>query len=167
MAPADPGCPAPCDPESGVLGPDQLSPHMWSQDAISMANSKQPQMSSACPWGHGAWEQLDEGKETQHPRTGASAAPAVTSTINIVTDIITQRGPCPPPRCSNSHMSASRIKVQTVAINSFGSGVEATSHLTRPDRGLCDPSAEHSLRGSKSSPQDTGSPSQPRCRHAE
>lgn len=76
MLPAHPGCSGPWDPERGVLGPDQLSPRMWSQDAISMANSKPPQMPSACLWGHSSWEQLDKSREAQPPRTGASSAPA-------------------------------------------------------------------------------------------
>ena len=34
--------------ERAVLGPDQLSLHMWPQDAASMTNMQQPQTSLAC-----------------------------------------------------------------------------------------------------------------------
>lgn len=92
-------------------------------------------------------------------RTGAALGPRMTSPLTSTRPEEPARLPlCPPPRRSNSHMSAAGIKAQTVAINSFGSGAEDTSHLTWPDRELCDPLAERSLRGRKSGPWDTWVP---------
>lgn len=152
--PAPPGCSGPCDPERRVLGPDQL----WPTCGLKMPSAWQTASSPRCQ--QHASGATARGNSWIQDRSLPS--PCMTSPPSSPTSWhpkeLAHPPPCPPPTRFNGHMSAAGIKAQTVAINSFGSGVEDTSPLTWPDRGLCDPLAEHSLRGSKSGPQDTWVP---------
>lgn len=149
--PAPPGCAGPRDPERRALPPDQV----WPACDLKMPSAWQTASSPRC-------QQQASGATARGNswyRTGAALGPRMTSPLTSTRPEEPARLPlCPPPRRSNSHMSAAGIKAQTVAINSFGSGAEDTSHLTWPDRELCDPLAERSLRGRKSGPWDTWVP---------
>lgn len=156
--PGSPGRSGPCDPGEGCAGPDQPSlptrPPAWQTSSsprllpllLSPWQIRDPVAELRRP----PWVQKDplgsqlvgtgRLREAQQPRTGASLACAhhhrrhhhhhhhhVLGSWGA--GELARPPPCLPPRCSpNSCLLVPGTRAEIVAINSFGSGVEDTSH---------------------------------------